>query len=163
MSDGAVVVLGLGNIIMSDEGVGVHVIRRLLDDPRLPAGARLVDGGTLGLELLSVASGADVLIVVDAVDLDLAPGSVVRLGAAELFEMDRGASAHQLGVADLLSALRMLGAEPANVVLLGVQPKQVGLGTELSAEIEAALDPLVDQVLAEIRGTATNAEGVCHA
>lgn len=163
MSDGSVVVLGLGNIIMSDEGLGVHVIRRLLDDPRLPANARLIDGGTLGLELLSVASGADLLIVVDAVDLDLLPGTVVRLGADDLFGLDRGAGVHQLGVADLLSALRMLGSEPRKVVLLGAQPARVDLGTELSPEINSASKRLAERVLLEIAQFAADPEVPCCA
>ena len=159
MSDGATVVLGLGNIIMSDEGAGVQVIQQLMADPRLPAAARLVDGGTLGLELLSIASGADLLVVVDAVELDVHPGTIVRLGAQELFGLDPGTSAHALGVADLLSALRMLGAEPERVVLLGVQPARVELGTELSPDVRAAVPRLVDQVLAEIRQWAADHEG----
>ncbi|HLG71734.1 MAG TPA: HyaD/HybD family hydrogenase maturation endopeptidase [Chloroflexota bacterium] len=163
MSDGAIVVLGLGNVIMSDEGVGVHVIRRLLDDPRLPHTARLIDGGTLGLELLSIASDAELLLVVDAVDLGLKPGSLVRLGPEELFGIDRGASAHELGVADLLSALRLLGAEPGHVVLLGVQPDRVELGTDLSPGVGAAVDRLLDEILAEISAWEARAEVVCSA
>jgi hydrogenase maturation protease len=158
-----IVVLGLGNVIMSDEGAGVYVIQRLLGDPRLPSGARLIDGGTLGLELLSVASGAGLLIVVDAVDLELTPGTLVRFASEELFALERGATAHQLGVADLLSALRMLGAEPATVVLLGVQPARVALGTELSPAVGAAVDRLVELVLEEIGAWERCSEAACSA
>jgi hydrogenase maturation protease len=158
-----VAVLGLGNVIMSDDGVGVHVIRRLLGDRRLPATTRLIDGGTLGLELLSIASGAKLLIVVDAVDLGIAPGTIVRLDAEELFDLERGASAHQLGVSDLLSALRMLSAEPDHVVLVGVQPARVSLGTELSDEVQAAIDRVAEAVVGEIGSWEERGEVVCHA
>src|SRR5581483_6021478 len=138
---------------MSDDGAGVHAIRRLTHEPRLPAAVQLVDGGTLGLELLSVASGADLLIVIDAVDLGAAPGTPVRLDGGRLAELEGGGSAHQLGLPDLLCALRLLGAEPARTVLLGVQPAFVGLGPDLSPEVERGLETICEWLLAEVGAT----------
>ncbi|MBV8084360.1 MAG: HyaD/HybD family hydrogenase maturation endopeptidase [Chloroflexi bacterium] len=145
-----IVVLGLGNVIMSDEGAGVRAIQRLMKDPRLPAGVQLVDGGTMGLELLSVAYDADLLVLVDAVDLDLPPGAIVYLRGRELDGMATGGSVHQLGVADLLAALRMAGREPAAVELLGIQPERLTLGTELSPSVAEALPRLAEAVLTVI-------------
>ncbi|HZS00824.1 MAG TPA: HyaD/HybD family hydrogenase maturation endopeptidase [Chloroflexota bacterium] len=146
----AVVVLGLGNLLLSDEGVGVRALERLQTDPRLPAGLTLIDGGTLGLELLSCAAGATHLLVLDAVDVAVAPGTIVRLTGEALAHLPGGASVHQLGVADLLAALRLMGQEPAELVLLGVQPAVLTLGAALSPPVAAALAPLVEAALTEL-------------
>src|SRR5579884_1507862 len=142
-------ILGLGNLILSDDGLGVRALRRLMDDPRLPPDVVLVDGGTLGLELLSLAAGSERLIVLDAVDHGRPPGSAIRLSGAELGGLPGGGSVHQLGLIDLLHALRLLGQEPAEVVLLGLQPERITLGTELTARVAAALDELVEAAVRE--------------
>lgn len=158
------VVLGLGNLLRSDEGAGVRAVQRLLGDPRVPPGVALVDGGTLGLELISYTAGADRLLVLDAVDTGAAPGTLVRLDAAALQALPGGATVHQLGVADLLAGTRLLGREPEEVVLIGLQPASLSLGTTLSAELDAALDLLVDAAVAQLRAwERVDADGGSHA
>lgn len=146
------VVLGLGSLIKSDDAVGVLALRVLEQDPNLPTHVRLVEGGTKGLELLPYVTGATRLLVLDAVDVHAAPGSVVRLVDEELQSLPGSGSAHELAFADLLLAMRMLGAEPPEVVLLGVQPATTELGTSLSPAVEAALPGLVDAARSELRG-----------
>ncbi|HUY98962.1 MAG TPA: HyaD/HybD family hydrogenase maturation endopeptidase [Thermomicrobiaceae bacterium] len=148
---GNIVVLGLGNLILSDEGLGVRAAHRLLADPRLPAGVEVIDGGTLGLELLSMAAGARRMLVLDAVDVEGEPGAFFRFDHDKLRDLARGSTAHQLGVADLLAALRMMGQEPDEVVLLGLQPESLHLGTELTPAVAASLDGLVDAAVSELR------------
>lgn len=156
---GGTVVLGLGNVILTDDGLGVRAAQRLLADPRFPHGVEIIDGGTLGLELLSLAAGARHILVLDAVELDAAPGTRFRFDRDVLRNLERGSTAHQLGVADLLAALRMMGQEPEDVVLLGVQPESLHLGTELTPNVAAALDGLVDAALVELgRWEAANEE-----
>ena len=149
--DDATMVLGLGNVILSDEGLGVRAAQRLLADPRLPGWVEVVDGGTLGLELLSMAAGARRMLVLDAVDLEAVPGTLYRFDRDDLRSLIQGSTAHQLGVADLLAALRMLDREPDEVVLLGLQPECLRLGTELTPVVAAALDHLVEAALNELR------------
>lgn len=144
------VVLGLGNVLMSDEGVGVRAVQRLLHDARVPSSVTLVDGGTLGLELLSYTAAAERLLVLDAVDVDAPAGTLVRLDEASLAALPGGATVHQLGVADVLAAARMMGREPREVIVLGVQPASLALGTSLSTEVEAALDRLVDAAVSQL-------------
>ena len=144
-------VLGLGNLILADEGIGVRALQRLVEDPRVPSDVELVDGGTLGLELLSLAAGSERLIVLDAVDHGAAPGTLVRLTGDELGGLPGGGTVHQLGLVDLLSALRLMGQEPADIVLLGIQPGRIGLGTELTEDVRDALDQLVEAAVRECR------------
>jgi hydrogenase maturation protease len=145
-----VVVVGLGSLIKSDDAIGVLALRRLEQDPNLPASVSLVEGGTKGLELLPYIAGAARLLVLDAVDVHAAPGTVVCLTGEELRSLPGSGSAHELALADLLLALRMLGTEPPEVVLLGVQPATTELGTSLSPAVQAALPVLVDAAHTEL-------------
>jgi hydrogenase maturation protease len=160
MTDGTVV-LGLGNLILSDEGVGVKAIRRLVSDARVPANVTLVDGGTLGLELLSYAAEAEHLLLIDAVDVSREPGTVVRFDQAALKGLPGGATMHQVGAADLLSTMYLMGHEPAAIVLLGVQPASTNLGVDLTPPVEAALDRLVDAAIAELTRWGSEGESSC--
>lgn len=143
-------VLGLGSLIQSDDGVGVYALRQLVQDPRLSSSAELIEGGTKGLDLLPYLQGAHRLLILDAVDVGAVPGTVVRLAGEDLNGLPGQGSAHELAVADLLVALRLLGQEPEEIVLLGVQPETTGLGTSLSPTVEAALPELVDVALGEL-------------
>ena len=146
----ATVVLGLGSLIRSDDGVGVHAVQRLQADGRVPADVQLLDGGTLGLTLLNHVSGARRLLVIDAVDLGAPAGTFVRLEGEELRGMPGSGSVHQLGVADLLAALRITGQEPDEVVVLGIQPASTDLGASLSPSVVAALDQIIEAAVAQL-------------
>jgi hydrogenase maturation protease len=140
------VVLGIGNSILSDDGVGVHAVTLLRDDPRLPAGTELVDGGTNGLALLPTIARAEALILVDAVDVGAPAGSVHVLRGADLYADLLHLSVHQVGAADLLAAATLTGALPRHVVLVGVQPASLAPGTRLSAAVAAALPEAIGTV-----------------
>jgi len=144
------VVVGVGNTIHSDDGVGVQALRRLEGDPRLPSDVTLIDGGTLGLELLAYVGDAPHLLLLDAVDVGERPGSFVRMAGDELTGLPCGASVHQLGVADLLATLPLVSDAPREIVLLGVQPASTDWGTELSAPVEAALASLVEAAVEQL-------------
>jgi hydrogenase maturation protease len=145
------VVIGVGNTILSDEGVGVHAARLLQDDPRLPSGVTILDGGTIGLELIPYASDASCVLLLDAMNSGSAPGTLARMTGRDLLGTTGGWSAHQLGVADLIAALFLVSTSPQDIVVLGVQPANTEWGTSLSAEVEAALVPLVDAALAQLQ------------
>jgi len=147
-----VLVLGIGNLVMSDDGVGVKVIHRLQKEYLFPDSVEVLDGGTLGLDLLPKLEGIDHLIVVDAVETGQKPGSCVRLAGEELpIALETKVSPHQMGLKDLLSVAQLLGQSPAEMVLVGVQPGSIEMDTELTPEVEAVLDVLIDNVLEEIR------------
>ena len=129
MSVPNVVILGVGNVLMSDEGVGVHTVTALEQGWDFPEGVRCVDGGTSTNELLGDLEDLDHLIVIDAVAAGLEPGGMVRLeGAAVPAAFTTKLSPHQVGIADLLATLTFMGRAPKHVLLLGVEPKRLSEG-----------------------------------
>jgi len=144
-------VLGIGNTVMSDDGVGVKVVQRLKDAYRFDDAVALVDGGTLGLDLLPMLEGIEHLIVVDAVETGKAPGTCVRLTGEELpIALETKVSPHQMGLKDLLSVAELLGHKPREMVLIGVQPASIEMDTELTAVVAAKVDVLINNVLEEL-------------
>ena len=141
------VVMGVGNLIHSDDGFGIHALRRLESDPRLPSGIELIDGGTRGLELLAELYECSRLMLLDAVDVGEQPGTLLRLDGDELRGLTSGSNVHQLGVADLLNTLPLVSDIDREIVLFGVQPASTDWGTELSAPVAVALAPLVEKAL----------------
>ena len=144
-------VLGLGNILLSDDGVGVRVVERLLQEYIFPHEVQVMDGGTLGLDLLHYVEDVDRLLVVDALDVKAKPGTLARLADEEVPAfLAPKISPHQMGLVDLLAASRLSGHLPAELVLWGVQPESLEVGLELSPTVAAQVDSLVERVLAEL-------------
>jgi hydrogenase maturation protease len=144
------VVLGLGNILHSDDGLGARAAERLKSDARLPDNITVIEGGTLGLELLPDLWDCSDLLVLDAVDVGATIGTVVRLSGEQLQRLSGSANVHQLGVADLLVALRLLARRLPRVLLLGIQPASTDWGCTLSPTVEAAIPSLIETALAEL-------------
>jgi hydrogenase maturation protease len=144
------VVVGIGNLLRTDDGLGVHAIKKLQSDSRVPADISLIDGGTFGIELLGYLEGCSRLLLLDAIDVGERPGTMVRMAGVELHGLPCGASVHQLGVADLLATLPLVSDMPRDVVLLGVQPASTDWGTELSPLAQASLDALIDAAVEQL-------------
>ena len=147
-------VLGLGNLVHSDDGIGCHAIHALQKDPRVPPGAVLLDGGTQGLALLAHVSCAQRLLAIDAIDVGEPPGTLLRFEGAALRGLPGKASVHQLGFADMMVALELLGESPGEVVLLGVQPESTAWGAELTPAVERGLPALVDLAIGQLENWA---------
>ncbi len=143
----AVAVLGMGNLIYSDDGAGLRALRQLEKDPALPAGVDIVDGSAAGLPVVNLIENAERLLILDAVHVGAVPGTVVRLDDSDLKEISGGAHVHELGVSDLISALRLMGKMPRQMVLLGIQADSIALGTELTPAVESGLPRLVSESL----------------
>lgn len=148
---GKTVVLGVGNLLLSDEGVGVQVIERLQERYALPEAVQVVDGGTLGLDLLYYLEGARRLLIIDAVETDGPPGAFIRLenDAVPAF-LALKMSPHQMGVPDMLFAARLRDLYPETIVLWGVQPGSLDIGLDLSPPVAAQVDGLVERVCEEL-------------
>jgi hydrogenase maturation protease len=145
-------VLGLGNILCGDDGLGVEAVRRLDERWEAPEGVLVLDGGTLGLSLLPHLEDAERAILVDAIRDDAAPGSFVRLEGEDVAPaVAARLSPHQIGVLDLLEGARWRGRTPEVVRLLGLVPETLELGLSRSPAVEACLDELVLRVLEETR------------
>lgn len=145
-----IALLGLGNLMRTDDAVGMLALRALIDDRRLPEEVRVIEGGTLGLDLLDSLRGISHLLALDAVDTLAAPGTLIRFGAKELDDLPVSKSVHLLGFSDLMSALRLMDAAPGEVVLLGVQPASTDWGTALTPEVEAARRELMEFAVAQL-------------
>ena len=146
-----IAILGLGNVALTDDGLGVHAVRRLREAHDLPSGVAAVEGATAGLLLLPLVADAERVIVVDAIDAGAPPGTRVRLDGGEVLSaFDSVLTPHALGLTDLLRAARLTGAWPLHLVILGLQPACTGIGTELSPALELGLDGLVHQIAEEL-------------
>jgi hydrogenase maturation protease len=145
-----IVVVGIGNTIRTDDGVGVHALERLRRDPRLPADITFVDGGTLGLELLAYVSDSTHLLLLDAIDVGERPGTMIRMTQEELRGLPCAASVHQVGLADLLATLPLVSTAPRETVLLGLQPANTDWGTSLSPQVGASLASLVEAAVTQL-------------
>ncbi len=142
-------ILGIGNILLRDEGVGVRVIEAM-STMDTPADVDLLDGGTSGAGLIDEVADREKVIVIDAIDTDLQPGAVLRLTLDDLIQRtDSALSLHEFGVLETFQAARLLGRAPREVVIFGVQPKDVSTGLELSEEVAGAVPKVIDLVLSE--------------
>jgi hydrogenase maturation protease len=151
MTDKKILILGIGNLILRDEGVGVHAVREL-EKRDLPAHVEVIDGGTSLMELLPVIQEAQRIIVIDALRGGGAPGTVYRVTPDDLMaETDRPLSLHQVDLLEVLGMARQLGGEP-HAVIIGVEPREIAWGMELTSEVEAKLPQVVEAVLEELRG-----------
>ncbi|MGD2108066.1 MAG: hydrogenase maturation protease [Phycisphaerae bacterium] len=154
-----ILVLGLGNILLRDEGVGVRVVQSM-QRMDLPPGVELLDGATGGLDLLDALADRQKVIVIDAIEGDYEPGTVLRLNQDDLaVKASMGVSLHDLGLLELLVAAAQLGIAPAEVIILGVKPKEVEYGLELSPQTAALLPKIINLVFAEL-DTCNNAQPV---
>jgi hydrogenase maturation protease len=143
--------LGLGNILQQDEGVGVHVVRHIQTHYETP-GLEIVDGGTGGLSLLPFIEDRDHLLIVDAVDFGQEPGYIGILRNEEipaLFGVK--ASLHHLGLMDVLAAAQLLDQAPRDLCLIGIQPQTIALGLELSSLMVQKLPELVVAIITQLQ------------
>jgi hydrogenase maturation protease len=144
-----VLVLGLGNILLSDDGVGPAVLHQMAaEQPRWHGEVEFLDGGTQGLALLAHLSGRRAVVIVDAVEKGEEPGTVYRLTLPQLRSVstERPNSGHESNAVELLAAAELLNELPDQLFLVGVEPKRIVTGLGLSPAVEKALPAASDQV-----------------
>jgi hydrogenase maturation protease len=146
-----IVILGVGNLLLSDEGVGVHVANELMK-MSLPPEISVVEGGTDGFGLLNIIKEADRLIVIDAVRGDAAPGSIYRFDVGEVRNCPSGfkTSVHQIGILEVLDLSELIGKTPYTTII-GVEPKSLEMGMELSPEIKAKIPRVIELIMDELK------------
>lgn len=147
----SILVLGIGNVLLADEGVGVHVVESLRRSFDFSDNVLLMDGGTLGLGLLDPIMEADALVVIDAVHAGSQPATIHRLTDADLHRALSGSnSLHELGLAETLTAARLLGKR-LEVVILGIEPEDINTwSTRLTKTVERRVPDLVAAALREV-------------
>ncbi|MCC2114077.1 MAG: HyaD/HybD family hydrogenase maturation endopeptidase, partial [Hyphomicrobiales bacterium] len=146
---GRIVVLGIGNSLLSDDGAGVHVISLLQMRPDIASNVVFRDGGTLGLSLLPEIEDTDGLIVVDAAEIGLTAGSVKTFEDAAVHAQLGGTkkTVHELALSDLMSAAALTGRAPRHVALVTIQPQSTDWGTEPTPAVMAALPEACEAVV----------------
>lgn len=144
--------IGLGNILMGDEGVGVHAVEALRKKYDFPEEVCLLDGGTLGLDLLHLIEGMDRVLFVDAVELQREPGTIALVEDEDLPSfLAPKLSLHYVGLSDLLFASSLMGTRPAEIALVGIQPETMEIGLELSKTVMDRFEKLLAVIVEKLR------------
>lgn len=149
-SPNRIVVIGVGNLLQKDEGIGIHAVKAL-QEMQLHDNVTIIDGGT-SPDILACTRREDKLIIVDAARAGGEPGAIYRFQSDDLVS-ESGAmlSVHELGVPQNLRLMLLSGSEPSEVVIIGIEPKEIDWGIELSPELETKIPEIIAVVLKEIR------------
>ncbi len=157
----SILVLGVGNVLLTDEGIGIHALELLQQHYRLPEAVEVIDGGTSGMDLLDQLADRECVVLVDAVKTGDAPGTVVRLDGDTLPAFFRSKiSPHQLGLCDLLAMLELRGEAPKELVLHGMVPYSLETHLGLSEQAAARMPEFVERIAAELRRLCAELEPV---
>ncbi|MBI3599506.1 MAG: HyaD/HybD family hydrogenase maturation endopeptidase [Nitrospinae bacterium] len=158
-SNSKILVLGVGNILLKDEGVGVRVIERLQRDYKFPPNVEIIDGGTAGLGLLNLFEGIDHLIIVDAIQGNDTPGSLYRFKFEDISaNIPKKFSPHQIGIFETLTVKKVLGKLP-DTTIIAIQPKDCNhWGMELTPEIENKIPDVINLVMKELKSFGISSE-----
>jgi hydrogenase maturation protease len=154
---GRVLVLGLGNVLLKDEGVGVHVVEKL-QELTLPCNVEVIDGGTASLNALLTAHAIEKLVVVDALRAGKEPGTIyqARLRGEDqnrlerIFGSDTKVSLHQMGLVDALAVVEKMNCAPKEIVIIGIEPDKIDWGLELTDQVKQKVPEMINLVLKEI-------------
>lgn len=160
---GRTMVLGVGNLLLKDEGFGVHVVSEMQKSRAklpIPPDVEIIDGGTLGLDLLHVIEGVDRLIVVDIVNAGESPGTTFRFRPQDIETVStEKISFHQVTLFDVLHMAESSGKAPRDVIIIAVQPKEVNWGMELTDELKKKIPDVIKLVVKEIESKGQEARG----
>lgn len=146
-----ITVFGIGNLLLMDEGIGVHIINKLKEGYEFPEHVSLVDGGTMGLDLLPFFEGNDRVLIIDAVDFRKEPGTIEIIEGENIPAiLGSKLSVHQIGLPDMLFAAKLMDIIPPEICLIGIQPKSIETGAELTEEIKDRVEFLTEKVLQKL-------------
>ena len=147
-----ITILGLGNILLQDEGVGVHAVNMFQERYTVPDYVEIVDGGTAGLDLLQYFEGRDKVLIVDAVDFKEDPGYIgVLENEAIPARFGTKTSMHHLGLLEVLSVTRLLDSLPRELCLIGIQPKDIELSLDMTGVIWDNMNSLVERIVGKLQ------------
>lgn len=146
-------VLGVGNVLLSDEGIGVKVIEEFVNRYDVPEDVEVIDGGTLGLNLLYFLEKVDRLLVVDALFGGGPPGSLYKFKGDQVrtYFKRRKLSAHDIGLQEVLGVAELIGKGPKEIVVIGVEPESLDVSLDLSPSVGGALEKLLNEVVEQLK------------
>ncbi len=147
-----ITIIGVGNILMQDEGVGVHAVNAFQERYSVPDTVEIVDGGTAGFGLLEFFEGRDKVLIVDAVDFGREPGFIdVLENDAIPARFGAKASLHHLGLLEVISVTNLMGTTPKELCLIGIQPKTIELGLDMTPGIWDKVDAIIERMITKLR------------
>jgi hydrogenase maturation protease len=147
-----ITILGIGNILMQDEGFGVNIVEELGNRYLFPNFVQILDGGTLGMELLGFLTGSDKLLIIDAVNGGEAPGTLYQFSGDEVkLYFKQKISVHEMGIRDILTTLELLGQPVNELNLIGIEPQSIEVGVGLTDIVQKKLDAALNLVLAKLK------------
>jgi hydrogenase maturation protease len=145
-----IVVIGVGNLLQKDEGIGIHAVKAL-QEISLPKDVELIDGGT-SPDLIAYTRAGDKMIIIDCAKAGGEPGAIYRFKPEDLVAGKGGlASAHEMGVVENLNLMSLTGNQPKEVVIIGIEPAEIDWGMELSTTLKSRMPDLIKVVVKEIR------------
>jgi len=152
-----IAVIGLGNLLLQDEGVGIHAIRILQNNYTFNPQISLIDGGTSGFDLLPFFENHKKIIIGDAINFQKEPGFLGSFQNDDILRLfNKKISLHQLGLSDLLSDLKLHGIYPEELFLVGIQPSIMDMGLDLSDLISAKMDDILTITLLKLNNWGIN-------
>ncbi len=155
-SDKKIVVIGVGNLLLADEGIGIHAVNELKKE-NFPPYVEIIDGGTAGIDLLFLLEDASYAIIIDCVEAAAEPGAILRIPVEELILQApvQAISLHDINLVEALSLAKGLGKLPATVIF-GVQPGEICFDTELTTVVSNSLPRLIQLVKKEVSRLSIN-------
>ncbi|HIP43408.1 MAG TPA: HyaD/HybD family hydrogenase maturation endopeptidase [Aquifex aeolicus] len=147
-----ITVLGIGNVLLSDEGLGVRAVEEFSKKYEYPEEVKVIDGGTLGIDLLYYLDGTKKLLIVDAILGERSPGSFYKIENEKVRKYFKSkVSMHELGIQEVLALLDILEKPIEEIVVIGLQPKSLDISTELTPEIAQKIPLLVEEIANQLR------------
>jgi hydrogenase maturation protease len=147
-----IAVFGIGNILLCDDGAGVHALNRLKDAYEFPVNVELIDGGTKGLDLLPLFEGRDRVLIIDAANFKKDPGTIDIIEGDKIPSfLKQKLSVHQIGLPDMLFAAKLMEIMPSEMCLIGIQPQSMETTTSMSDAVSSKMYDLIDKVLGKLQ------------
>ncbi len=147
-----IAIFGIGNILLSDDGAGVHALNRLINEYDFPDYVELIDGGTKGLDLLPLFENRDKVLIIDAANFKKEPGTIDTIVGDKIPAfLSSKLSVHQIGIPDMLFCAKLMEIMPAEICLVGIQPESMETSIELSEVISGKMDKFLEKVLQQLK------------
>lgn len=148
----SIAVFGIGNILLSDDGVGVHAVNKLSSEYHFPGYVEIIDGGTKGLDLLPLFENRDRVLIIDAANFDKEPGTIDTVEGDKIPSfLSQKLSVHQIGIPDMLFAAKLMEIMPSEMCLIGIQPLSMETSAEMSDLISGKMGALIGRVLEKLQ------------
>jgi hydrogenase maturation protease len=148
----SIAVFGIGNILLSDDGVGVHAVNKLISDYEFPEHVEIIDGGTKGLDLLPLFENRDKVLIIDAANFKKEPGTIDTVVGDKIPAfLSTKLSVHQIGLPDMLFAAKWMEITPPEICLIGIQPKSMDTTVEMTSVISGKMDDLLEKVMHKLK------------